>query len=202
MDPLKGYKGTYYEGGIRVPFFVKWPGVVAAGSRSKEPIIGVDLYPTLCEIAGAELPVTSRSMGSACCRSRANKTLGLTRPIYWHFPAYLQSYQVWDEQRDPLFRSRPCGIIRKGKWKLHEYFESGDLELFNLETDIGESKNVHETYEDKTNELLADMKNWRRRINAPVPQAANPKFDSDAESRAIQAMNHRQPGKRRKRKLK
>ena len=61
------------------------------------------------------------------------------RPLFWHFPAYLQAYQVWDEQRDPLFRSRPCSIVRKGDWKLHQYFEDGALELYNLKDDIGEA---------------------------------------------------------------
>jgi hypothetical protein len=59
------------------------------------------------------------------------------RAIYWHFPAYLQAYRVWDEQRDPLFRSRPCSIIRAGDWKLHHYFEDNGVELYNLRTDVG-----------------------------------------------------------------
>ncbi|MEM7015044.1 MAG: sulfatase, partial [Verrucomicrobiota bacterium] len=118
MDPLKGYKGTYYEGGIRVPFFVKWPGVVEAGQKNDTPIIGVDLYPTFCEMAGASLAENQAADGKSLVSLFKGENVEeyAERPIYWHFPAYLQSYSVTNEQRDPLFRSRPCGIIRVGDY--------------------------------------------------------------------------------------
>jgi arylsulfatase A-like enzyme len=187
MNPLKGYKGTYYEGGIREPFFVKWPGVVKPGTKSAEPIIGVDLYPTLCEIAGAELPdqpVDGRSLVPLL--NGARTTFG-DRPLFWHFPAYLQAYSVIDEQRDPLFRSRPCSVIRLGDWKLHQYFEDGALELYNLRDDIGEKRNLAKQQPGKTAELLDRLEQWRSRVQAPVPVKANPDFDAAAEAAAIQA---------------
>jgi len=188
MAPLKGYKGTYYEGGIREPFFVKWPGVVKPGSKSSEPIIGVDLYPTLCEIGGAKLPDQPLD-GVSLVPLISGETKSFNqRPLFWHFPAYLQSYQVTDEQRDPLFRSRPCGVIRVGDWKLHEAFEDGHLELYNLRQDIGETKNLAAKNRKKTAELLGLMKQWRSRINAPIPTAKNPAFDAKAEAEAIQAV--------------
>ena len=201
MKPLKGYKGTYYEGGIRVPFFVKWPGVVKAGSQSHEPIIGVDVYPTLCEIAGIAppegQPVDGRSLMPLL--NGAVSTFG-DRPLFWHFPAYLQAYQVWDEQRDPLFRSRPCSVIRAGKWKLHQYFESGDLELYDLENDIGETTNLSDEQPKVTARLLARLQSWREEIDAPVPVKPNPAFDAADEARAIEAKAGRpsrkdQPGR-------
>jgi len=188
MQPLEGYKGTYYEGGIRGPFFVKWPGVVEAGSKSHEPVIGVDVYPTLCDIAGiappTDQPVDGRSLRPLLDGSAT--TFG-DRPIYWHFPAYLQAYQVWDEQRDPLFRSRPCSVIRSGQWKLHQYFESGDLELYDLQNDIGESRNLSDERPEITARLLTQLQSWRQDVDAPIPVKPNPRFDAAEEARAIAA---------------
>lgn len=188
MDPLKGYKGAYYEGGIREPFFVKWPGVIKPGTKSNEPIIGVDVYPTLCAIAGAKLPKQPLDGKNLLPLLKGEKKTFGKRPLFWHFPAYLQSYQVIGEQRDPLFRSRPCGVVRLGDWKLHEYFEDGGLELYNLKRDIGETKNLAEANPDKTKELHGLMKKWRQQIGAPVPTEKNPKFDADAEAGAIKSI--------------
>lgn len=205
MDPLWGYKGTYYEGGIRVPFFVHWPGVVSPG-KSAEPIIGVDLYPTLLELAGAarpkDQPLDGRSLVSLF--RGTVKTLG-ERPLFWHFPAYLQSYRVIDEQRDPLFRTRPCSIIRVGDFKLHEYFEDGGLELYNLRDDIRERKNLAEKMPEKRAALHATLKAWREKVGAPVP-TKNRLFDAAAEQRARKRILQAKSGKgtarknRRKRK--
>ena len=110
------------------------------------------------------------------------------RSLFWHFPAYLQSYGGKDdclEQRDPLFRSRPCSIVRKGKWKLHQYFEDGGLELYNLDSDIGESKNLAESNPEKAEELLSVLQSWREKVNAPVPTERNPDFDPEKEAAAI-----------------
>jgi arylsulfatase A-like enzyme len=205
MAPLKGYKGAYYEGGIREPFFVKWPGVVRPGSKSAEPIIGVDLYPTLCDIAGAKLPKdqTVDGLSLTPILRGEKKTFG-ERALFWHFPAYLQAYAVWSEQRDPLFRSRPCSIIRVGDWKLHQYFEDNGLELYNLRDDIGETKNLAQAEPAKTKQLLGQLEAWRKRVNAPVPTKLNPQFDAAAEAKAIENYKKRQstttPRKRRKRK--
>ncbi len=169
MDPLWGYKGTYYEGGIRVPFFVNWPGVVKAG-KTGEPITGVDLYPTLLAIADVERPdQTLDGVNLAPLFKGEVADLG-ERPLFWHFPAYLQSYQVTDEQRDPLFRTRPCSVVRKGRFKLHEYFEDGALELYDLVDDIRERKNLADKMPGKRDELHKLLKDWRKNIGAPVPQ--------------------------------
>lgn len=187
MRPLKGYKGTYYEGGIRVPFFVCWPGVVAPGSVSETPITGVDFYPTLLSIAGASLVDGQLQDGVDLTPIfRGNDAIHRNRALFWHFPAYLQSYnQVVDEQRDPLFRTRPCGVIRKGPWKLIEYFEDGGLELYNLAADVGELKNLAKTYPEVTQSLHEEMIAWRQETQAPVPSTPNPKFDPQAEANAI-----------------
>jgi len=186
MAPLKGYKGTYYEGGIRVPLFVTWPGVITAGGRSAEPVTAVDIYPTLCEIAGADLPKQQAIDGvSLVPLLRGQQTSLPDRALFWHFPAYLQSYQVIDEQRDPLFRSRPCSIIRHGDWKLHEYFEDGALELYNLREDIGETTNLVHSHPEQARQLHQELQAWRHGTQAPVPTRSNPRFNAEAEMRAI-----------------
>jgi arylsulfatase A-like enzyme len=184
MDPLWGYKGTYYEGGIRVPFFVRWPGVVEPG-RTAEPVIGVDLYPTLVSLAGATAPDQPLD-GVDLVPLLKGEVPGLgERPLYWHFPAYLQSYGVFDEQRDPLFRTRPCSVVRRGRYKLHEYFEDGAVELYDLAADIRERHDLSAELPELRDALRALLEDWRGRVGAPVP-AANPEFDPAAEQRAIQ----------------
>jgi arylsulfatase A-like enzyme len=94
---------------------------------------------------------------------------------------------VVNEQRDPLFRSRPCSVIRRGDWKLHQYFEDGALELYNLKQDVGESNNLALKMPKKTALLRNELEQWRSRIDAPVPVKLNPEFDPVAEAAAINA---------------
>ena len=176
MHPLKGYKGTYYEGGIRVPFFVNWPGVVKPASKCSVPITAVDMHPTIRAICGGKLPAGQVQDGVNLLPLFKGKSIA-KRSIYWHFPAYLQSYQRNDEQPDPLFRARPCGVMRDGDWKLIEYFEDGRLELFNLGEDIGEKRNLATSLPEKAQSMHARLKSWRSRTRAPVPSEKNPDFE-------------------------
>jgi arylsulfatase A-like enzyme len=185
MDPLWGYKGNYYEGGIRVPFFVNWPGTIPSGETS-EPIITVDLYPTFLEIAGIAQPDQVLDGQSLVPLLKGEVKELPERPLFWHFPAYLESYKVTDEQRDPLFRTRPCSIVRLGDYKLHEYYEDGALELYNLKQDIRERHNLAEQNPEKLQELHRILIEWRRTIGAPVPNQPNPEFDPEAEREAIE----------------
>lgn len=187
MDPLKGYKGTYYEGGIRVPFFVRWPGVVKPGSRSHEPISAVDVHPTLCAMMGGHASGAQISDGKNLVPLLRGEIDRLEdRALFWHFPAYLQAYNVIDEQRDPLFRSRPCTIMRAGQWKLHHYFEDNALELYDLDTDIGERFNLARTRPEVTDKLYQQLVAWRQQTQADVPVQSNPAFDAAAEREAIE----------------
>ena len=184
MRPLKGYKGTYYDGGIREPFFVVWPDVVKPGTRCDTPVINVDLFPTFCEMTGAELPDQPLDGVSLVPLLKGGEIDD--RALYWHFPAYLQSYQRTNEQRDILFRSRPCSIIRHGDWKLHEYFEDSNeshrgLELYHLIDDPGESRELSAMHPQKLKQLHNELKSWRAEINAKVPTEPNPKYDAAAE---------------------
>ncbi|MCO8121628.1 sulfatase [Stieleria sp. TO1_6] len=187
MAPLKGYKGTYYEGGIREPMFVIWPGVTHPGTTCDTPVINVDLLPTFCTMTGAEFPdqpIDGMDL-KPLLSGQADDALE-TRSLFWHFPAYLQSYQRMDQQRDPLFRSRPCSIVRSGKWKLHEYFEDGGLELYDLDADPGESTNLATSNQAQTKRLHQQLIDWRQATSAPVPSQPNPNYDKDAEQQAIE----------------
>jgi len=186
MDPLWGYKGTYFEGGIRVPLFVNWPKVVKPGSRSSEPVIGVDYLPTFCGIAGGDLPKQPVDGKSLLPLLRGEVETFGKRAIYWHFPAYLQSYAVYGEQRDPLFRSRPVSVIRVGDYKLKEYFEDGKIALYDLKNDIRERKNLAETMPEKRAELYRQLREWQKDVGAPRPSERNPQFEAETERKAIE----------------
>ncbi|MDF1825075.1 MAG: sulfatase [Verrucomicrobiales bacterium] len=188
MAPLKGYKGTYYEGGIRVPFFVNWPGVVEGGTTNDSPIIGVDLFPTFCEMLDVEGPEGQILDGVSLMPLLKGGASEVTdRALFWHFPAYLQSFGkgAAPEQRDPLFRSRPCSVIRKGDWKLLEFYESGEFELYDLKTDIGEEDDLSGTEVEKLELLKSDLDGWRKETGADIPTELNPEFDHDSEKKAI-----------------
>ena len=194
MAPLKGYKGTYYEGGIREPLFVVWPGVTKPGSKCDTPVINVDLYPTFCEMTGAKIPDQPLDGVALTPLLKDESTDSFDRALFWHFPAYLQGYSRMDQQRDVLYRTRPVGVIRSGKWKLHEYFEDGDLELYDLEADPGESQNLADLKPDVRDRLHAAMKTWREATDAPVPSERNPKFDAASEAEAIKKLMRKQRG--------
>ncbi len=200
MAPLKGYKGTYYEGGIREPFFVNWPGRIKLGQKCDIPTTGVDLYPTICELADAKLPANQPIDGvSLVPLLLKGEQKGLAnRAIFWHFPAYLQSYSVTSEQRDRLFRSRPCSIIRKGDWKLHHYFEDNGLELYNLREDISEANDLSTANSKKRDDLLRELEAWRKRTNAPVPSEMNPDYDEKADMAARAGTDRNRKNKDRK----
>jgi len=176
--PLRGSKGMYYEGGIRVPFFVRWPGVIQEGTSSEVPVIGTDIFPTLLEIAGIK-PNIQLDGESILPILKGNKG-PLNRELYWHCPAYLQMYdsdKAYEDSHDkPYFRSTPCSVIRDGDWKLIEYFETGELELFNLKDDVGERNNLSQKNKEKRDELYAKLKQWRASTNAPVPTELNPDY--------------------------
>ncbi len=183
MKPLKGYKGTYYEGGIREPFFVVWPGVVKPESSCSVPTINVDLFPTFCEMTGTALP--SQPLDGVSLVPLLKGQPIADRSLFWHFPAYLQTTQRFDGQRDPIYRSRPCSVIRSGDWKLHENFEDGGFELYDLKSDPGESSNLAEAKPEIRKQLEQKLVSWRESIRAPVPTELNPYYDADAERQAI-----------------
>jgi arylsulfatase A-like enzyme len=184
MDPLWGYKGTYFEGGIRVPLFINWPGVVAPGKRTDEPVIGLDLYPTFCAVAGAALPDQPMDGRDLLPLLRGKTEEFGERPLFWYFPAYLESYSVANEQRDPLFRARPVAAVRMGDFKLKEYYENGEVVLYNLKDDIREQRNIAAEMTAKRDELLGILHRWQDGIGATREFLPNHDYDADAEQKA------------------
>jgi len=169
--PLRAGKGSYYEGGIREPMIVRWPGVVEAGSTCDVPVIGIDFMPTFAEAAGAEHPEVD---GVSMLPLLTGKGAFPERPLFWHFPVYLQNGNP--ESRDLLFRTRPGSAVREGDWKLIEYFEDGALELYNLADDVGERRNLAEIEREKAQALRETLVAWRSETNAAVPTAQNPEY--------------------------
>ncbi len=175
QEPLRAGKGSYYEGGIRVPMIIRWPGTVEAGSQSDIPVSNLDFYPTFQEIFGADGKQSLDGQSLMPILTQEGKFA--ERPLFWHFPIYLQAYDtIKDDGRDPLFRTRPGSVVRQGNWKLHEYFEDGGLELYNLEEDIGERNNLAEALPEKAEEMHQLLTDWRQRLDAPVPTEPNPAY--------------------------
>jgi len=176
QDPYRAGKGSYYEGGVRVPLTIRWPGVVEPGTKSDIPVTGLDFYPTYLDILGleADKPLDGESLLGVLQGTGTIKK----RPLIWHFPIYLQAYDPGtDDGRDPLFRTRPGSTMRYGKWKLHHYFEVMAYELYDLESDVGEKNNLAQTMPEKLAELAAMLDVWRAEYNAPIPITPNPKYD-------------------------
>jgi arylsulfatase A-like enzyme len=179
QKPLRAGKGSYYEGGIRVPYIFRWDGKIKAGSKNSFPISNLDLFPTFLEISGIEVAPYNPD-GINLIPVLTGESDHIERSIYWHFPVYLQAYNVHDnENRDSLFRTRPGSVIRKGKWKLHYYFEDDSIELYNLEVDIAEANNMAFENQGKAQELLFLLKEWWKTTNAPIPAELNPEFELD-----------------------
>lgn len=167
-SPLRSGKGSLYEGGTRVPFIVRWPGVVKPGTQVDVPSVHVDIYPTLVEIAGAKAPENQPLDGESLAPLFRDGTASLKRDaIYQHFPGYLGA-------GEGTWRTTPVGLIQQGPWKLMEYFEDGRLELYNLAEDIGETKNLATAQPEKAAELRAKMVAWREAIHAPMPTPNKP----------------------------
>ncbi len=172
MSPLRGSKGMLYEGGVRVPMMVRWPGVVAPGRRSDVPVIGTDLYPTLLQIAGAS-PRPGQPLDGVSLMPILDGTGSLPeRALYWHFPAYLEA----DRSVPGPWRTTPAGAIRDGRYKLVEFFEDQRVELYDLESDLGEQHDLSPERPELRSRLLGKLRRWRQEIGAPVPTEPNSEF--------------------------
>jgi len=161
--PLRGGKGSLYEGGTRVAFIVRWPGKVRPGSACDVPTIHVDIYPTLTAVADGKLPEQQILDGESLVPLWLNPDAKLAREaIYQHFPGYLGA-------GGDTFRTLPVSLVQAGDWKLMEFIEDGRLELYNLREDIGESKNLAAMQPERAQELHAKLVAWRAAVKAPMP---------------------------------
>lgn len=163
--PLRSGKGSLYEGGVRVPLIVKWPGVTKAGSTCAEPVYAADLFATLLEIANRPAPsTTGREIdGISIVPLLRNPSARLNRDaLFFHFPHYYAT-------------TSPVSAVRAREWKLLEYHEDGRLELFNLAKDLSESENLAQKLPERTEELRKRLNSWRQTVKAQMP-TPNPDF--------------------------
>ena len=166
LAPLKGEKGSLHEGGIRVPLIVKYPTLTLAGTVCSEPAITYDLYPTLVELADGELPrhqtIDGLSLRPLLSDPRAKLDRGA---LHWHYPHY--------------HHDRPASSIRERDWKLIEYLDgTGDVELYLISKDIGETKNLANEKQGRVANLKQKLRAWRQDVLARMP-IPNPSYDPD-----------------------
>ncbi|MFP4029167.1 MAG: sulfatase [Candidatus Brocadiia bacterium] len=157
-SPLAEGKGWMYEGGVREPLIVKWPGVTEPGSVCCEPVTSPDFYPTLLEMAGlGPLPEQHTDGISLVPLLKGARSID-REAIFWHYPHYGNQ------------GGTPGSSIRSGDYKLIEFFEDGHLELYNLREDISEEHNIAELQPERVERMHGMLKDWRDSIEAQIPE--------------------------------
>jgi arylsulfatase A-like enzyme len=157
-DPYRAGKGYLYEGGLREPLIVRWPGVTKPGSVCEQPVVLTDLVPTLCEAAGIDVAKAVGPLDGVSVTPLLRGQAMPERTLYWHFPNYTNQ------------GGRPGSAIRIAAWKLIENFEDGSLELYNLADDVGERNNLAMSESDRAGELRAKLQAWRESVGARMPK--------------------------------
>ncbi|BDS05863.1 sulfatase [Oceaniferula spumae] len=153
--PLRGGKGWIYEGGIREPWIIRYPGVTKPGAVSEEVICSIDLYPTVMKASGVE----TKHVIDGVDLSPALKGESLERDtLYWHYPHY-------SNQGGP-----PGGAIRVGDYKLVERYEDGKVMLFNLKKDLGEKNDLSAQHPERVSEMRAKLHKWYQSVDAQFLQ--------------------------------
>jgi arylsulfatase A-like enzyme len=171
--PFRAGKGFLYEGGIRVPLLVRWPGTLAPGRIIHTPVISMDWTPTILEACAAKSTVEHD--GASLVGLLKGESLR-PRPFFWHVPHYMNQ------------GSRPAGAVRDGDWKLIEHYEDGRRELFELARDPAEANNLAAMHPDRAAALHARLADWRTKIGAQMNQP-NPDFDAERHRRVYMDMD-------------
>jgi arylsulfatase A-like enzyme len=162
--PLRKWKGHVYEGGIRVPAIISWPGKIEPGQTSDACFSSTDYLPTLCDLLGIkDVPVNIDGISIASLLMNGRTEYTDERALFWHYPHF--SNQL----------GKPAGAVRLGDFKLVESYETGMLELYDLKNDISESEDLSAKMTEKTRELHDLLIEWRKRVNANMP-VPNPDF--------------------------
>jgi len=164
--PLRAGKGWLYEGGIREPMFIKWPGSGSEGTLSAVPVISTDFYPTILEMAGLDLRPEQHMDGTSLTPLLSGKGELAERPIFWHYPHYSNQ------------GAKPGAAIRLGNLKLIEFFEENSVELYDLSADPGEQYNLTGEMPGKAEELLTLLHTWQAEVGAEGMDS-NPDFDTE-----------------------
>jgi arylsulfatase A len=158
--PLRAGKGTLYEGGIRVPMIARWPGKIEPGTTNDTRFTSMDFLPTFATLIGGKAP--GKIDGADLSANFTSNGFIDRGPLYWHYPHY--------------HNEKPSASILKEDWKLIEWFETGDTELFNLAVDPSEITDLSQSNPEKNAELLADLKAWQKEIGAQMMEP-NPDHD-------------------------
>jgi len=168
--PLRGGKGWLYEGGIREPLLIYWPKQGEHGTSSDVPVISTDFYSTILDMVGADpKPRGANGVdGSSLVPILKGDKTGMEqlkqKPLFWHFPHYSNHGA-----------QSPGGAVRYGDYKLIEYYENNMVQLFNIQTDPGEQRDLSRTEPDKVKQLVAMLHDWRKKVGADMP-TPNPKY--------------------------
>ena len=155
--PLRAGKGWLYEGGIREPLIIRWPGHIDPGSVCDFPVISTDFYPTMLEMAGLNSMPEQHLDGVSIVPLLRGKTRIERDTLFWHYPHYGNQ------------GGSPGSAVRRGDFKLIEFFEDGRLELYNVREDIGEKKDLAGSLPEKAEELASRLREWRRSVDARLP---------------------------------
>jgi len=160
--PLRAGKGWLYEGGIREPTIIKWPGVTPPGFTCDTPMISDDFYPTILQMAGLGLRPEQPMDGTSLVPLLRRESGWGRDTLHWHYPHYSNQ------------GGAPAGAIRRGDWKLVEWYEDGRLELYNLRDDLGEAKDLAAAMPEKARELQKMLADWRKSVGAQMPARKEP----------------------------
>ncbi|MFV0443195.1 MAG: sulfatase [Planctomycetaceae bacterium] len=160
--PLRCGKGWLYEGGIREPFLIRWPGVTPPGSTCDVPVISTDFYPTMLDMAG--LPAKSeQTLDGVSLVPLLRQTGSIAeRSLYWHYPHYANQGGF------------PGGAIRAGDWKLLERYEDGQVHLYNLKDDLGERHDLAQQHPDRVRQMRSDLHRWYGTVGAKFLEPKTP----------------------------
>lgn len=161
--PLRGGKGWIYEGGIREPLIVRWPGVTKPGSLADTPVCSPDFFPTLLEAADAK-PAPGQVLDGTSLKPVLSGQALPERALFWHYPHYGNQ------------GGAPAAAVRRGDWKLVEWLEDGRVELFNLANDLGETKDLAAQEPQRVAQMRDELHAWQQQVGAKFP-IPNPKYD-------------------------
>lgn len=161
--PFRAGKGYLYEGGIREPLIVRWPGVTAAGSRCEEPVSSMDFYPTILEMAGVSLQKGQVVDGVSVAPLLKGGGKLQRQALYWHYPHYSNQ------------GGKPGGAVRADNLKLIQFYEDDRVELYDLAKDVSETKDLAAEMPAETARLKRMLEDWRRSVGARMP-SPNPDY--------------------------
>jgi arylsulfatase A len=161
--PYRAGKGFLYEGGLRIPLLVRWPGHVPSNKVSEIPVVNTDWVPTLLNMVG--LPIPNDLDGMNLGPFLTGRGSVPSRKLFWHFPHYTNQ------------GSRPSGAMREDSWMLIEFYDEERVELFNLETDIRQTRNVALQETERVQAMRRELAAWRTKVGAQQNKL-NPNFES------------------------